>query len=122
VDDQADAQPLRALPFMPSSHSADVRSGARLHRLPIGRATAMTNSDRFIRACREDLTILSSFEAFLTEQRAKISHRLALSNDEHEIFRLQGELRCLTNIILACKAEVGVSANARQRPGLSAAK
>ena len=64
-------------------------------------------SDAIIRAFREQPELFSSFQAVIAEQKDKISARLASAPGADDLFRLQGELRSLTNVVAHFKTMLG---------------
>lgn len=76
-------------------------------------------SDAIIRTFREQPELFSSFQALIAEQREKILSRVTAAPGADELFRLQGELRALTNLMAHLKTMLGNSharTNGHARP------
>ena len=54
------------------------------------------SADRFIRACQEDTSILTSLLDIVKDARVNVVNRMALEHDPTEIFRYQGGAAALT--------------------------
>ena len=65
--------------------------------------------DPIIRAFREQPQLHASFLVAIEEQRAKILARVASAPDAPDLYRLQGELRALTNLVSHFKTMLGNS-------------
>ncbi len=58
----------------------------------------------FIRACTENMSVQSSFFAWLDAEREKVIEHCANATVNEEIYRLQGEARCIRRLRSAIAA------------------
>lgn len=64
-------------------------------------------TDIIIRAFREQPDVWSSFQAAIDEQRERVLAKINAAESEKDLFRIQGELRGLTNIVHYFKTLLG---------------
>jgi hypothetical protein len=64
-------------------------------------------TDAIVRAFREQPELFSGLQAVVAEQKDKILARVASATTSDDLFRLQGELRSLTNFVSHFKTLLG---------------